>query len=87
VTAAAGRRSATVSWQQGSDGGSALTSQTISVYRGSTRLGTISVSGTTTRVTVTGLSGGVTYTFTVKATNAIGTSPESAPSNSVTVRK
>ena len=38
----------------------------------------------TSRSTVTGSTNGTTYTFTVKATNAIGTGPESAHSNAVT---
>ena len=35
-------------------------------------------------ITVEGLTQGVSYTFTVRATNSIASSPESAPSNSVT---
>jgi hypothetical protein len=42
------------------------------------------VSGSTLTTTISGLTPGTSYTFTVVATNAIGPGPASAPSNSVT---
>ena len=42
---------------------------------------------TCTGANVTGISNGTTYTFTVHATNGIGNSPESAPSNAVNRRQ
>jgi subtilisin family serine protease len=87
VTATAGKRRATVRWTQGADGGSPLTGQTIIVYRGTTRVGTVAVSGTATSVTVTGLKAGWSYSFSVTATNAVGTSPESVRSNAVTLTR
>jgi hypothetical protein len=35
-------------------------------------------------VTINGLSSSSSYTFTVSATNAIGTGPQSSPSNAIT---
>src|SRR5258708_39706300 len=40
--------------------------------------------GTTTTATVIGLANGSAYTFTVAATNSVGTGPASAASNAVT---
>ena len=45
--------------------------------------GTLATAGSGT-ITVSGLSGGTAYTFTVKATNSVGQSAASAASNSIT---
>jgi subtilisin family serine protease len=84
VTAKAGKRSATVSWTRGSDGGSPLTGQTVLVYRGTSLVGTVGVSATATSVKIGGLKAGVEHSFSVTATNAVGTSPESVRSGTVT---
>ena len=44
----------------------------------------VTVTGNATGAVVTGLTNGVTYTFTVHATNAVGNGPESAPTSPVT---
>jgi hypothetical protein len=46
--------------------------------------GSITATGSSSPIIVTGLTAGTAYTFTVTATNATGTGPASAASNSVT---
>lgn len=46
--------------------------------------GSFTATGTTSPITVTGLTNGTAYTFKVKANNPLGSSAESAASNSVT---
>ena len=86
VTATAGNGQATVSWTAPSDGGSPITSYTVTPFVGSTAQTPVVVTGSPpgTSATVTGLTNGTSYTFTVSATNAIGTGQASAPSNAVT---
>ncbi len=64
----------------GSNGGSNITSYTVTSSSGQKS------SGTRSPITVKGLSDGRPYTFTVTATNRIGTSPPSSASQSVTPR-
>jgi hypothetical protein len=82
VTATAGNASATVSWSAPANGGSAITSYTVTPYIGSTAQTPVTVTAPT--AAVTGLTNGTAYTFKVSATNAVGTSPDSAASTPVT---
>ena len=77
VTATAGNASATVSWTAPSNGGSTITKYTVTPFIGSTAQTPVTVTGSppATSTTVTGLTNGTSYTFTVSATNAIGTGP------------
>jgi Galactose oxidase-like, Early set domain/Fibronectin type III domain/Kelch motif/Galactose oxidase, central domain len=85
VTAEPLNASAGVSWTQPNDGGATITSYTVTPYAGGVAQPTTVVNGNPapTATTVGGLSNGASYTFTVTATNSVGTSPASAPSNAV----
>ncbi|MBI3043630.1 MAG: fibronectin type III domain-containing protein, partial [Betaproteobacteria bacterium] len=80
VSAVAGNAQAAVDFTPpADDGGSPIT-----LYTVTSNPGGLQSTGTTSPITVTGLANGTSYTFTVTATNAVGTGPASAPSNSVT---
>jgi uncharacterized repeat protein (TIGR02543 family) len=72
--------SATISWSApAASGGSALTGYTV------TSSGGQSCTSTTTSCVMSGLTAGVAYTFTVAATNALGTSTASSNSASLQI--
>ena len=79
--AVAGDQDAVVSWSAAADNGDPITSYTVAASPGGQ-----SCTWTTgpLQCTVTGLSNGTSYTFTVAATNAMGTGPASLASAPVT---
>ncbi|WP_397412767.1 fibronectin type III domain-containing protein, partial [Polaromonas sp.] len=79
-TVTAGNVEATVTWAAPvSNGGTTIIGYTVTSNSGNL----ITVDGSLRIATVTGLTNGTSYTFTVVATNAAGDSLASSPSNSV----
>ncbi len=83
VNAVAGNGQVTVSWSAPSNGGSPITSYTVTPYVGGVAQAPRTF-GTTTSAVVSGLTDGTTYTFTVVASNAVGSSHPSSASAAVT---
>jgi hypothetical protein len=80
----AGPTSISVSWlPPASTGGASITSYTVTPYIGTAPQTPVVVPASSTSTTVTGLAPATTYTFTVVATNSLGSSPP-ATSNPAT---
>jgi surface antigen len=78
--ATAGNKQATVTWTTPANNGSAITGSRVTAAPGGS---SVTVAAGVASGTVTGLTNGTSYTFTVHATNSGGNGPESSPSNAV----
>jgi len=78
-SAARGDRRVTVTWVAFNANGSAITGYEVTAKTGAS----CSAGGSSHSCVVTGLTDGTSYRFTVTATNAVGTSLRSSPSNTV----
>ena len=79
VSATAGDTQASVSFTAPASGGSPITQYTVNVSPGGQ-----TVTGAASPITVTGLTNGTSYTFTVAALNAVDAGDTSDPSSAVT---
>lgn len=87
VTAIPGPGLVTLTWSAPAwDGGVAVTRYTVSIYASSILLEELTFSGfpAAEKVIITGLAGGTSYRFYVRAGNRVGSGPQSFPSASVT---
>ena len=81
VAATAGDAQAAIAWSApAANGGAAISKYTVTAQPG----GKTATTTGATKATISGLANGTAYTFTVTATNAMGTSPASAKSAAVT---
>ena len=77
-TATAGLTSVALSWTAPAANGSALTQYVVTPYLDGVAQTPVTADAAATRLVVSGLTAGSSYTFTVAAVNAIGTGPATA---------
>jgi len=82
LVATAGNASASIAFTAGSDGGSAITKYQYSTNNGTTWADTDA--GTSSPVTISGLTNGTAYSIKLRAVNAAGNGTASSPAVSVT---
>jgi len=98
-TAPAGAPTSVAPWYGGTDfecltwtapasnGGTAVLNYTINAYAGVTLAKSVNTSTPTARGCMSGLTAGVSYTFTVAANNGAGPGPESTPTSPVLISR
>ena len=85
VQGTSGDKSVALNWTApSSDGGSPITGYKVTPFVNGSAQTPILTNSTSTNYTVTGLTNGAAYTFTVAAVNAVGTGSASSPSPSIT---
>jgi predicted lipoprotein with Yx(FWY)xxD motif len=84
-SASPGNGTARVTWVAPNNGGSVINQYIVTPFIGATAQMPRTFNSTAVTQVITGLTIGTTYTFRVKAHNAVGTGANSAPSNPATV--
>ena len=83
ISAIPGNGQVTVSWVTPDDGGSPITAYVVTTSVGGVIQALTAFSSSATSQVIVGLTNGTAYSFTVAATNAVGTSSPSTPSPEV----
>ncbi len=81
------KNTARINWTISADGGSPLISHSVRVWERGQLVRKVDVAANATTARLTGLKWGVSYTFTVVATNSIGTSADSAVTSAYTPKR